>query len=171
MATNGTVDISKLAKVLTEKIDNWDREVDKVLSKDLFEVTEEAKEMLVKNTASPRRKGSVNLRESYDYKPKAKSTRNGKHKRTLFSSEYRLAHLIEDGHKVYRRAAGTKYVIGSPKTGPLVIKRVYPTDPSLAKSQAPLKTSKYEMWKKAEGFAKRELYRKIVNDLKSLNKI
>lgn len=169
---NGTIDISKLSQVLMERVNNWDKKVDLVLIDSLYDVAKETKEVLEKNTAAPRRKGKENLRSSYIITPSGKMSYSGRQlNKTLHSTEYRLAHLIEDGHRVYTRRAGGKYDRSAPKLGAFKIKRTYPTDPSLAKSQMPELTSKYEMWKKAEEFAEEELYKKVVERLSDLNKL
>lgn len=171
MASSGTVDISQLSRVLLENVEGWEKKVDLALVDGLYEVAKATKHELVKNTATRRRKKGTPLRSSYVVTPSGKMSMGGlAKKRTLHSTEYQLAHLIEDGHKVYNRPNG-KFNKAAKKEGPYEIKRTYPKSRKKAISQMPTKTSKYEMWKKAEEYAKKELYEVIVGKLKNLNKV
>lgn len=162
------VDISQLSEAINEEIDDWSLKASLTFVDTLHEVAKDTKEKLEENTASPRREDK-NLKNSYLVTPKGKNSRtNAKYTKTLHSSEYRLAHLIESGHKVYTRARGTKYVASAKKNGPLVITKVYPKDRRLAIPQAPDKTSKYEMWKKAREYAEKELYDRLVTNLQKI---
>lgn len=172
MATSGTVDISQLSKTLNQNLTEWSIAVESKLVDSVYDTAKLSLKYIKKNTAKSRRKGKNAFRNSYLMTPTSKNgTSKDRYKRTIHSSQYQLAHLLEDGHMVYTRERGHKNDPSAPKLGPLTIKRTYPKSRSLATIQKPTKTSKYEMWKKTEEYASKELYDQVVEKINSINKL
>ena len=105
-----------------ETIDEWGKETSIKLSDSVLETAIESSKKIKELT--PKRKGSKGkkaYRNCFTIRPNRNKNKTLM-ERTLYNTQYRLSHLLEDGHEVYTRT-GKKTDPNAKKIGPLEIKR------------------------------------------------
>lgn len=158
-----TVNIDKLAAKINEELKVYGDSVLHEMQLSINLVSRRAKEHITE--LSPQRKDGT-FKTSYITKQFDKKNRLH---RKVGNREYQLAHLLEDGHKVYTRHPYTKYDRKVKTNGPFKIKHRYTHGPNPKVTSSSL-TSSYSMFKQTAEYASEELYNDMVKRLKKLGR-